>query len=440
MDIVFRLALVILFVFLNGFFVASEFALVGVRKTRIQTLIKQGNKSAEAVSKALDQLDHYISSTQLGITIASIALGWIGEPALAHIFLPLFSFLPDNAAVITSHTVAVILAFSIITFLHIVFGELAPKTIALQTAEKTALTVIRPLDLFTKIFSPFIWILNSTGNLVLKPFGYTSAHSSEGIHTEEEIKLILAQSAENGTIEKNEAEMMFSAFRFGDIPVKQIMMPRTEIIAFNVATTLQRVIKSIEKNPHSRFPVYEQTLDTVIGFIHIKDIYKEILKDKETDKLSQTSIIREILFVPENQRIDDVLLLMRRKRIHIAVVNDEFGGTAGIVTMEDVIESLVGEIEDEFEKPTADIRKQKDGSFLVNGLTPIDRVKKYFNIPIQGQGYTTIGGLVFGLLGHQPIIGDTVQIGNIKVTVEVMERRRIDRLRIVKEKKKIMSN
>lgn len=436
MEIISQLGLVIILVLLNGYFVASEFSLVAVRKTRIDELVKRGNTTAKLVQKALADLDSFISATQLGITIASLALGWIGEPAIAHFLEPYFTFLPKEAATISAHSLSIVIAFAIITFLHIVLGELAPKTIALQRAEITSMIIIAPLTLFIKVFRPFIWILNRAGNLVLKAFGFTAPSGYQLVHSEEEIRMLLAQSAESGAIPIKEAEMVYSVFRLGDIPVKQIMVPRTEITAFNVSLSLKEIAKKVERHPHSRFPVYEHSIDTIIGFIHIKDVYQAVLKTSETKRLTETKLIREIITVPETKRIDEVLLDMRKKRVHIAVVNDEYGGTAGMVTLEDILESLVGEIQDEFEQPLRDIQKQPDGSYLVDGLTSIENVQSKFNLPMKGQGYTTIGGLVFGLLGRQPEEDDTVQIGNIIFQVEKIEGKRIGTLRLRKESKK----
>lgn len=449
MEIIAQIVLVLFLVLLNGFFVASEFALIAVRKTRIDELVKKGNTSAKFVQKALNNLDTFISATQLGITIASLALGWIGEPAVAHYIEPIFhGLLPQNVALVTSHSVAFIIAFSIITFLHIVLGELAPKTIALQKTETISLWIIAPLALFATLFAPVIWILNKSGLLVLKIIGFPAPTGRQLIHSEEEIKMILAQSAEGGAIEKAEAEMVYSVLKFGDLPVKQIMIPRTNIIAFGMDTTLQKVIQAAEKNLHSRFPVFKGSIDNVVGFIHIKEaykhalsgsklklikgIYRTFLKKEEGIAISQTKLIRGILQIPESKRIDDVLLDMRKKRVHIAIVNDEYGGTAGLVTLEDIIESLVGEIQDEFEVPYKEIQKQKAGTYLVDGFASVESVKSKFKLPIKGEGYTTIGGLVAGLLGHDVEVNEKIKIGNVEMTILEMEKNRIKRMIIKK--------
>lgn len=437
MEFIFQLGLVFLLVFLNGYFVASEFALVAVRKTRIDELVKKGDGRAKILQTALQDLDRYISATQLGITIASLALGWIGEPAIAHFLEPFFRFLPHEAAIITSHTFAVAIAFTLITFLHIVLGELAPKTLALQRSETVALLVITPLVIFAKVFQPFIWTLNQSGQLVIRLFGLHRSGDGQEPHSEEEVKTILRQSSARGAIPAKEVEMVYNVFQLGDIPAKMVMIPRTEILAFDITTPLKTVAKKITNDPHSRFPVYEKSIDNIIGFIHIKDIYRSLLKGDDNDNttLSKLDLVRKIINVPEVKKIDAVLQEMRRKRKHLVVVKDEFGGTAGIITLEDIIESLVGEIEDEFDQPVEDWKKQKDGSFIVSGHMPIIDVQEKFHLALKGQGYTTIGGLVFGLLGREPNIGDSVQVSELLFEVKELDGKRIKVLKLTRKKK-----
>ncbi|OGK22257.1 hypothetical protein A2866_02445 [Candidatus Roizmanbacteria bacterium RIFCSPHIGHO2_01_FULL_39_8] len=435
MTFLFQIILVVLLVFLNGFFVAAEFALVAIRKTRIEELAKKGITPARMVLKALNELESYISATQLGITLASLALGWIGEPALARFLEPFLSFLPNEASIITAHTLAVIIAFSLITFLHIVFGELAPKTIALQKSEATSLFIIAPLMFFTNLFKPFIWVLNGAGSLVLKPFGFSAPSAHQLVHSEEEIKMILAQSAEGGAIEKREGEMIHKILSLGDIPVKNIMMPRTEIEAVSADIDMRELKTLVRKSNLSRYPVYKVTIDTVLGYVHEKDVNKFKTHNQDISLL-KSGIIRAIINVPEGQRIDDVLYAMRKKRVHMAVVNDEYGGTAGIVTLEDVLESIVGEIYDEFDTTDVEIKKQPNGTYLVNGLVSTQSIRRKFNLPIKGQGYVTIGGVVFGLLGREPRGGDSVQIGNLELKVNEVEKKRIKTLILTELKRK----
>ena len=340
---------------------AAEFALVGVRKTRIDELANKGNAAAKLVQKALNNLDSYISSTQLGITLASLGLGWIGEPTIAHVLEPILSgYLSADTAFITAHTLAVIMAFSFITFLHIVLGELAPKTIALQRAESTALFLIIPLAAFTTIFKPFIWVLNGAGNLVVKAIGLRPPKGHELVHSEEEIKMILSQSQMSGIIPKGEAEMVQNIFKLGDTSIKDTMIPRKNIVAFDIETPLTELLDKASLNIHSRFPVYKNSIHNIVGFIHVKDLYQQAVdpigeiafEEEQKKKLSELKIIRDIIFVPESQKADRVLILMRKKRVHIAIVQNKSDKTVGLVTLEDVMEDVVGEIQDEFETLT----------------------------------------------------------------------------------------
>lgn len=436
MEFLFQIGLVILLVLLNGYFVASEFSLVSVRKTRISELAKKGSRRAKLLQGALQELDNYISATQLGITIASLALGWIGEPALAHFLEPLFNFLPQSISSITAHTISVAVAFTIITVLHIVLGELAPKSIALQRAEATSLTIITPLIIFSKVFQPFIWVLNGAGQLVVRMIGLRPVDPHDSVHSEDEIKSLLTQSGAGGIIPTKEVEMVYNVFQLGDIPVKTIMVPRTEVLAFDVITPIDEITKKIENHPHSRFPIYDKSVDSIIGFIHVKDLYRELLKNPKNTKLNKLSIIRETITVPEMKKIDKVLQDMRKKRIHLAVVNDEYGGTAGIITLEDILESLVGEIQDEFDEPIKQIVRMKDGTYSVDGHTLIADFQERFKLAVRGQGYTTIGGLVFGLLGHEPEVNDVVQIGTLQLTVKQLQGKRIKTIEVKKISKK----
>jgi len=432
MEFLLQLFLVLFLVFLNGFFVASEFALVGIRRTRIQELVSKNNALAGMVSKALDDLETYISATQLGITLASLALGWVGEPAIAHFLKPLFSFLPQTTALITAHSLAIIIAFTLISILHIVLGELAPKSIALQRTEKTSLFIITPLTFFVKVFKPAIWFLNFLGEHVVKLVGLSES-ASHTLHSEEEIKIILNQSREGGVIEQGEVEMVQNVFRLADIPITDVMVPRTNVIAYTNNITVSELLKKIKHDLHSRYPIYEGSLDSLVGFIHIKDIYQFALEKKDLNKrLKDTTFIRETITVPETKKADDVLRDMRKYQVHMIFVSDEYGGTAGVVSLEDILESVVGEIEDEFDRPTKAVQKQADGSYLIDGMLPVEKVRKRFNLP-GGSGYATMGGLLFSLLGREPRVGDKVTVGEVNLEVAVRDKKRIALIRLTPE-------
>ncbi len=348
MEIAVSLFVILFLIFLNAFFVASEFSLVAVRKTRIDELAKKRKYGALLLQRAINDLDKYISATQLGITIASIALGWVGEPFVSHLLQSYVGIFPLQLREFYLHTVSFLVSFAFITFLHIVFGELVPKTIALQKAEKTALAIIIPLQLFMTVFKPFIWFLQTTGHVVLLPFGLSST-IKERPHSEEEVKMILTQSSNEGAIPKKEVDMVYGIFSLGDTPIKKIMTPKHKVIAFDSKLPLFEVIKRVEKNPHSRFPIYRKIPDRVIGFIHIKDIYNTALQGQQHKTIEETKVIREGIKFPETLEADKVMKVMREKRIHMAVLYNKNKKTVGIVTLEDVLENVVGEIEDEFE-------------------------------------------------------------------------------------------
>lgn len=343
-----QVLLVLVLILLNGFFVASEIALVSLRRTRIQELVKKHKPSASLVQEAVNDLETYISATQLGITIVSIGLGWLGEPAIADIFEHIFSFLPQHAAIITSHTVAILIAFILITYFEVVLGEVVPKTVTLQHAEKTALLIIRPLILFSKIFRPFIWLLQISGRGMLYLLGFSHKISTNPI-SEDELTLMLAQSAGTGSIEKEEAQMVEKLFKLDDLPIKRLMIHKSNIIAFPITATIGQAAAKLDTHTFSRFPIYKKSLDDIVGFVHIKDIYK--LQDDKKEQVQFKHIhLRKIIRVKETTKIDDVLQEMKQKRIHMAVVVDTDNKTCGIVTLENIVESVMGDIKDEFEK------------------------------------------------------------------------------------------
>lgn len=425
MDIAWRIFLVILLIIFNGFFVASEYSLVNSKRERLTNFSKK-KKNASLVLAALENLSQYVSAIQVGITITSLGIGWLGEPAIASLFSKLFSqVLPQSIAIISSHTLAIIVSFIIITFFQIVFGELIPRSVALQKAEPIAMTIVTPLHMLTRILNPFIALLSSTSNLILRTIGLPY-FPSELPPTEEEIKMILSQSAKSGTIERGELEMMYKVFQFGDIAVRFIMVPRTELLAFERSEIISDILPLISKSAHSRYPVYKESVDNIIGYIHIKDILANHITQKKMTTIKDSLPIHETLYVPEEKRADDVLLDMRKRRIPLAVVTDEYGGTAGIVTKEDITEELTGEIHDEFESAEAHFKRLKDGSYRVDGMVSVEQFEQRLRVDLDDERYNTIGGLVFGQLGHEPEVGDVIILQNLQITVHKMDGRRVD--------------
>lgn len=343
-----QLLVVLALILLNGFFVASEISLVSLRRTRIAELVKRGDKHAPLVADALNKLDNFISATQLGITIASIGLGWIGEPTIAHALGGAFTFLPRNIALLSAHTIAIILAFALITFFHIVLGELVPKTFALQNVERMSLWLILPLTIFTKVFHPFVVLLKLSSQFILRLLGQTEKITQNRPISEEELGLMLMQSAGTGSIEKEEARMVQKLFNMDDLPIKHVMIHKSNITAFPITMTIEEATNQLGKHTYSRFPIYEKSIDDIVGFVHIKDIYK--LEDEGKGKWSFGSIhLRKIIRVKENTKIDDVLEEMKSERVHMAIVSED-GKTAGIVTLENIVESVMGDIRDEFDQ------------------------------------------------------------------------------------------
>jgi CBS domain containing-hemolysin-like protein len=437
MESVPQLILIFLLILLNAFFAAAEYSLVAVRKSRIDDLVKKGDSLARLVQRVLEDRGSFISTIQLGVTVVSLILGWVGEPLIAQKISSLFTFLPNGQISIIVHTISVVIALVLLTFLSLILGELVPKTIALQKTEMVSLITIAPLFLFAKIFQPFIKFINLSGRIVLRLLGLSSSAGEDQLtYTKDEIKAVLEQIKQSGIVSKEDAEMVQNAFGLGDIQIKKLMIPRADIVAFNVNTAISDLIKKIEQHPHSRFPVYKNSIDEISGFIHVKDVYQLLLKKEHRKKLKQTDLVRKIINVPATKKANEVLLDMRKKHVHLAVVNDEFGQTEGIVTLEDIIESLVGEIQDEFDKPLKEIQRQSDGSYLIDGNTSVELVQRRFKLPLKGQGYTTIGGLVFGLLGREPRLEDKVQIGSNIFKLEVVEGKRIKTLKLDKETKK----
>jgi magnesium and cobalt exporter, CNNM family len=421
-----RLLGVAALVLANGYFVAAEFALVSVRRTRVEELIQQGDTSARAVKKALEDPDRFIAATQLGITIASLGLGWLGEPALAHLIEPLVAWLPEAWTGIASHSISAVIAFAVITFLHVVIGELMPKSIALQRPETTALLVARP-TLFTELlFKPAIWLLNGTGNLLLRLIGMRAASGHEMVHSVEELKMLVEASQVSGVLEVSERKMLHAVFDFGGLTAREVMVPRTEMIAVEADAPLHVLIHLAIAQPHSQFPIYEGDIDHVVGLAHVKDLVR--VQHDERRTASVRGLMREIMFVPDTIRLDGLLQQFRAKRQHAAVVLDEFGGTAGFVTLEDLIEKIVGEVRDPFDKSLPEIQNLPDGSVLVDGLALIEDVNDMFGLSLHDDNYDTIAGFVLGQLGRIAKVGDAVEADGVKLKVEAMDGLRIARL------------
>jgi CBS domain containing-hemolysin-like protein len=426
-----RLIGVAALVLANGFFVAAEFALVSVRRTRIEELVQQGKADAKAVKHALGDPDRFIAATQLGITIASLGLGWLGEPALSHLFEPLLARLPESWVGTASHSISAALAFAIITFLHVVIGELMPKSIALQRPEATALIVARPTLLTETIFKPAIWALNGTGNFLLRLIGMRAASGHEMVHSVEELKMLVEASEEGGILEDTERDMLHAVFNFGDLTVREIMVPRTEMLAISAEAPIDELIQLAAKHSRSKFPVYEDNLDQILGIAHVKDLVR--VQHDERRAATVRGLVREALFVPVNIRLDTLLREFRAERQHLAIALDEYGGTAGLVTLDDLVAQIMGEVQDPFEKATSEFQRLPDGSVLVDGLTPIEAVNDYLGLKLHDEYYDTIAGYMLGRLDRVAKVGDTVETDKLRLKVEALDGLRIARLSLARK-------
>jgi CBS domain containing-hemolysin-like protein len=419
-----QLVAVVLLVLANGFFVAAEFSLVSVRRTRIAELVAQGSQPAESVQKAIENPDRVIAATQLGITLASLGLGWIGEPALSHILEPLLSLIPYEISEELRRSISAGIAFTIITFLHVVVGELAPKSIALQNPEGTSLIVAGPTLLTELIFKPVILLLNGTGNLLLRLIGVKPASGHQLVHSVEELKMLVSASAEEGVMETDKKEMLDAIFDLSELDVGQVMIPRTEILAVDANASLDEVLNLVTPTTYTKLPVFEGNLDQIIGILHIKDLLRVLHKPNHESRIAR-DLAREAIYVPENVPVHSLLQQFRANRQHIAIVLDEYGGTAGLVTLEDLLEEIVGEVSDQFDKAPPEIITQPDGSALIDGMTLIEEVNQELGLNLEDPYYYTIAGFVLAQLGRIPRTGDAVDHNGVRLRVEAMDGLRI---------------
>lgn len=432
-SIAFNLFVIIFLLFSNGFFVASEFAMVKVRKTRIEQLVKEGNFNAKIALEALKDLDKFIAAVQLGVTISSIGLGWVGEGTLARIIEPIFAFLPGISQNIATHTVSVSAAFALITFLHVVIGELVPKSIALEYTEKTALVVARPMQVITTIFNPFIWLLNGFGNGLLKLFKIPHSHKGSLVHSTEELDMLVNASYDGGVLNETEKDMLHNVFKFSDLTAKQVMIPRTDMVCIPEDMTFEELNKLAAESQYTRYPVYSEDIDHITGLIHVKDLYSLSINREERPI---ESLLREVLLVPETITMDNLVLEFKKRKGQMAIVIDEFGGTSGLITLEDVLEEIFGEVQDEFdEEEECDIKEVEPDKFIANAMMRIDEFAEFFEISedaIDDEDIDTIAGLVVKLLGRIANVGDTAQFQNLTFNVKEVDGARITKLEIIR--------
>lgn len=417
------LLLTVLFVFLNGFFVAGEFALVKLRATQIERLAKQDSSAARATVEVCRRLDRYLSATQLGITLASLGLGSVAEPAVAHAMEGVFARVGLPVAI--WGRVAHALAFTALTAAHILFGELLPKLIAISSAEKVALGVARPLRVFYWLSLPGLVVLNGASSLLLKLLGFPPLHDAEGALSEEEILGMFAQAYVRGALSDEKKKLLERVMRFSDATARQVMVPRLDVVYVDADSTIDAAIAKARQHGFTRYPVVEsQNLDKVVGYVTIKDL------THEPRPASLRAVLREVIITPEGKPLFELMREMQRGRQHFAIVLDEYGGTSGIVTLEDVLEEIVGEIDDEHDEASAKVVALNDGAFSADGLASVnDLADAGLQLPHDLDG-DTAGGMVLSALGRMPRPGDAVRIGGYLFTVDAVRRRRVSRVTI----------
>ena len=424
-SILLGLGAVVVLVLANAFFVSAEFALVGARRTRLDELARAGDGKARLARRAVQSLDRYISATQLGITLASLGLGWIGEPALASLIQGAFGWLPGAAATIATHATASIIAFIIITVLHIILGELVPKALALLYPEAVSSWVAAPLMGFAWLMALPIAILNNSANWLLRLMRINPPGETERLHSPEELRMLVEQSTEGGSLLREDARLLEGVFEFSEKTAQEVMTPRTQMVALEADLSVELAADEVAVARRSRYPVYTESLDEIVGVVHAKDILTAL---RSRPGVTVRTIMRPPLFVPGTREVEDVLADMKRLKTHLAVVLDEYGGTAGLVTMEDLLEEIVGPIYDEYDPQ--DKSAPQAGGPLLDGATPISDFNTEYDESLDDTEYNTIGGYVFGQIGRLPRPGDRVPIGTRTLEVVDMDGRRVRTLRL----------
>lgn len=414
----------------TGFFVAAEFAIVKVRSSRIDQLVAEGKRGALAAKKVTTNLDEYLSACQLGITVTAMGLGWLGEPTIEKLLHPLFEKWNLNPSISSVLTFG--LAFMIMTYLHVVVGELAPKTMAIQKAERVTLLLAGPLMMFYKVMYPFIWVLNGSARVITGLFGLKPASEHEVAHTEEELRLILSDSYESGEINQAEYKYVNNIFEFDNRIAKEIMVPRTEIVGFYLEDSVEEHMKVIQNERYTRYPIFGEDKDDIIGMVNVKDFFIRYMTEDQKDLSSIRSYMRPIIEVMETTPIHDLLLQMQKKRIPMAVLYDEYGGTAGIVTLEDILEEIVGEIRDEYDEDEAPpIQHVNEQHIIVDGKVLISEVKDLFGLHIEEDDVDTIGGWIM-MQNHEIEEGQHVEAEGYEFKVLEKDAYQIKRVEIRK--------
>ena len=424
MTLFFELLAVGVLILLNAFFVAAEYGLVTARRTRIIELQHQGNRRARDVLRITANPPYFIAAMQLAVTLTSLGIGALGEQALSHAF--------DN---FLATVLAVLLAYLILTFLHVVLGELVPKGVALGHKEATALAVALPVRAFFVVFRPFIWVLERATALVLRTLGLEPPGAENEPLSEAELRMVVSQSTRSGEIEVQEQEMLYKVFDFADKEASDVMVPRPEVVALSIDLPPEQALEAVMDSPYTRYPVYRESLDDVVGILHVRDLFSG-LRERGMHDVKIEEIVRPAHIVPETKDLAALLAEFRRTNQHMAIVVDEYGDMEGIVTLEDLLEEIVGEIEDEFDLPDESVEQVDDDTIRIDGTFPIDDFNERFRADLPAEDYHTVAGFVFGLLGRQPEVGDDISHDGIRFDVLEVEGSRINRLAVTFEQRR----
>ena len=417
-----EIALIVVIIAWNAFFVSAEYAFVAVRRTRIDELVEEGSAAAKRVRRLLDDPARFISAFQVAITLSSLALGAVGEPAVSRLFEELFGnigMLGDGAVVVIS----VILAFAIISALHVVLGEIVPKTLTLSRAESVALAVVLPVTIFMWLFWPFIWVLRGMSEALIRLMGLESPSEMRLVHSEEELKLLISASHEEGVLEAEERQLLYKVFDFAETEARQVMVPRPDVVALQVDLTPDEAIEQTLNAPYTRYPVYGETLDDLVGVVHIRHLFGARLQ--QSDATTLEAFVRPVPIVPETKKLDELLAEFRRTNTHMAIVVDEYGSTVGIATLEDVLEEIVGEINDEFDLPDRELIRLAPDRLRIEASFPIEDFNERFGGDLPDEDYTSVGGFLFGELGRPARPGDVVSHRKFRFTVREVDGPRI---------------
>lgn len=429
-SIALKLLAVLALVLLNAFFVASEFAIVKIRDTQLEALARKGDRRARIARRVVGDLQAFLSACQLGITLASLGLGWIGEPVFSALLAPVMSWVGVESEQLR-HSISFVVGFSVITFLHIMAGELAPKALAIQLPMATTLRVARPLLWFYKASFPFIWVLNHSSLLLLRMFGFRPTDEAEHAHSEEEVRLILGAAYHRTGGSTLGREIVLNAFDLGHRTTREVMRPRQEIVCLSTTATLNECLELAEKMRYSRYPLAEGgDPDRTMGIVHYKDLFAMRHKAKSGADLS--AVMRPLIYIPETARLEALLAQFLERKLHFAIVVDEYGGTAGVVTLENVLEELVGQIQDEFDSEKPLLEQKAEGAWELSGLLPLFELAEIVGEPLQEEGITTVSGLVTQRLGGFPKAGDELRLGGFMLRVEAMDGLRVSRLRLTR--------